>query len=311
MSNLAIVFPGQGSQVVGMGKDLNDNYEIAQKVFNKFDEILDKPLSKICFEGPEEDLKLTINTQPAILAVSIAAFEVLKSKCPINFNYTAGHSLGEYAALYASNVIDLETSIKLVKRRAELMSSAPGGSMLAVLNFDLSKIESIIKEASATGIITIANYNTPEQVVISGEKKAVDLAMTLLKEAGARKIIPLQVSGAFHSLLMKEPANEFNNEVLKYNFNKANKPVITNIDAKATNEGFDQKLVKQIYSSVLWTQTMELLKSSDVDTIIEFGPGKVLAGMFKKYDRSFNVYNVADISTLETTISSLKTKISV
>lgn len=311
MSKVALIFPGQGSQVVGMGKDLYDNSDIAKNLFDKIDSILDKKLSTLCFNGPEEELKKTINTQPAIVAVSIIAYETLKQKFNLKVEFTAGHSLGEYSALYASGVLDLEATIKLVKWRSECMDNAPSGAMSAIIGLAQDKLEEITREVSQKGVFAIANYNTPEQLVITGDPSMVELAGTMAKEAGAKRVLPLPVSGAFHSPLMQQPAQEFAKNLSKYTFNKATTPVITNIDAEITTDGFDQKLIKQIYSSVMWTQTVELMKQSGVDTFIEVGPGKVLSGMVKKIDRKLNVLNVADMESLEATLTTLGSPLSV
>lgn len=311
MSNIALIFPGQGSQVVGMGKDLYENSDIAKDLFKQIDSILGKELSTLCFEGPEDELKKTINTQPAIVAVSIIAYETLKAKFDLDIKFTAGHSLGEYSALYASGVLDLESTIKLVKWRSECMDKAPSGAMTAIIGLSQDKLEEITREVSQKGVFAIANYNTPEQLVITGDSEMVKLAGAMAKEAGAKRVLPLPVSGAFHSPLMQEPAQMFAKDLSKYTFNQAKIPVITNIDAQVTTEGFDEKLIKQIYSSVMWTQTVELMKQSGVDTFIEVGPGKVLSGMVKKIDRKLNVLNVADMASLEATLAKLGNALSV
>lgn len=311
MSKVALIFPGQGSQAVGMGKDFFENSPQGKEIFEKADAILDRSLSSICFDGPEEELRKTTNTQPAIVTVSIIAYELLKEKTNINFAYTAGHSLGEYSALYAAGVLDLESTIKLVQKRSELMDQAPDGAMTAVIGLAQDKLQEIEKELAATYAFTIANYNTPDQLVISGEKEAVNKANTMVKEAGAKRAIPLPVSGAFHSPLMEKPAQKFAGEVSQYSFNTPSVPVITNIDAQPTNDGFDQKLVKQIHSSVRWTQTIQYMKDNGVDTFIELGPGKVLSGMVKKIDRKLTVINVADMASLEATATRLKETLSV
>lgn len=306
MANIALIFPGQGSQAIGMGKDFYEKSDIAKNIFNQADSILGRSLSKICFEGPEEELKQTINTQPAILTVSVIAYEVLKSELNLNIKFTAGHSLGEYSALYASQVLDFANTLKLVKKRSELMNNAPSGAMSAIIGLNQELLEQSVKQASSKGIVAIANYNTPDQLVITGEKDAVELAGNLASEAGAKRVIPLPVSGAFHSPLMEAPAKEFAHEVTQYLYNKAQAPVVTNIDANPTVDGFDQKLVKQIYSSVLWTQTIVYMKNNGIDTYIELGPGKVLSGMVKKIDRNLQIFNVEDYSSLEKTLASLK-----
>ncbi|OGH96176.1 MAG: [acyl-carrier-protein] S-malonyltransferase [Candidatus Melainabacteria bacterium GWF2_32_7] len=313
MSKIAFIFPGQGSQYVGMGLDFYNSSETAKKIFNQFNEVLGKNLSGICFEGPEEDLKQTINTQPGILAISIAAYLLLKEKTGIKPDYVAGHSLGEYAALYAAGVVELEDVIKLVQRRSELMSQAQAGSMTAILGMDDEKLAEMLKKASVHGIVTVANYNTPDQTVITGEVKAVEAANQVASEIGAKRVIPLAVSGAFHSPVMKEASDQFADWVANFNIKDATVPVITNVDAKPTTkkEEFSLKMVDQIYSSVYWKQSISYMIEQGVDTFIEIGPGKVLSGMVKKISRPAKVYNVADMATLEEVINTLNIQVTV
>ena len=301
MSKLAFIFPGQGSQYIGMGKDLYEKFDIAKNVFDEFDFILGSSLSKLCFEGNEEDLRQTINSQPTILAVSIAAYEVLKAKSKLVPDYLAGHSLGEYSALYAGGVINLKEIIKLVQKRAELMNEAPSGSMTAILSLDDDKIQQLLQEASSEGIVCAANYNTPDQTVISGETKAVEKANELAKEMGAKRVIPLPVSGGFHSPLMKPISEKFEKFVNNTNVNDANINIVTNVDAKATVDKaeFSSKMIKQVYSSVYWKQTISFMAEQGVETFIEIGPGKVLSGMIKKICKTAKVYNVSDVESLE------------
>lgn len=298
---LAFIFPGQGSQSVGMGKDLYDNFEAAKKVFDKADEVLGKSISKICFEGPDEDLKQTNNTQPAILTTSIAALEALKSKLNIKPDFVAGHSLGEYGALCEAGVLTLENTIKLIAKRAELMSKSKGGSMAAVLGLDNAAVEECLKEANEVGYVAVANYNCPGQVVITGEDYALKSAETLLLASGAKRVIHLPVSGAFHSEKMKGASEEFAKYLEEFSLNEAQIPVITNVDAKITTkaEDFKSKMPQQIYSSVYWTQTIQKMIEEGVDTFIEIGPGKVLAGLNKKINAEVNTYNVYDKASLE------------
>lgn len=311
MTKTALIFPGQGSQYVGMGKDFYESCPTAKKIFDKFDEILGYSLTDICFDGPEEDLKQTINTQPAILAVSIAAFELLKEKCDINPVFTAGHSLGEYAALYASGVIGLEETIKAVKTRASLMSNAQTGTMSAIIGLDDDKLSEVLKQASSLGQISVANYNTPDQTVITGEENAITEANKLALEAGAKRAIVLPVSGAFHSPLMKDAASKFASTLDQYSINNASIPVITNVDAKMTTDAseFKVKMSDQIYSSVYWKQSVTLMLENGVENFIEIGPGKVLSGMIKKISRQSNVYNISDIATLESVADSICGKV--
>ena len=199
MGKIAFIFPGQGAQSVGMGKDVYEHSAVGKEVYDRFDEIIGRKLTNVCFNGPEEDLKQTINTQPAILATSLALLEVLKEKTDITPDFVAGHSLGEYGALYTAGVLSLDDTIKAIAKRAELMSLAKSGSMAAVLGLSQDVLEEII--SGVDGVVSIANYNTPEQLVITGEEQAVAEVSKLASEKGAKGVIPLAVSGAFHSAL--------------------------------------------------------------------------------------------------------------
>ena len=298
----------QGAQIVGMGKDLYEKYESAGKVFDIADSVLGKSISGICFNGPEEDLRQTINTQPAIVAMSIAALEAFKSQLKITPRFTAGHSLGEYCAMYASGVMDLETTFKAIQKRAELMSKVQGGTMAAVLNAPAGSVEQALEEASATGYVDVANYNSPAQVVLTGEEAAVTKAGEILLEAGAKRVVPLAVSGAFHSKFLEGASKEFAQFVSDLDLSSASIPVVTNVDASATisSEDFRNKMPRQICSSVHWTQTIENMMQNGVNTFIEIGPGKVLAGLNKKISSDIKTYNVYDKESLETTVASLK-----
>ena len=308
MNKLAFIFPGQGAQVVGMGKDLYENFSAAKKVFDTADEVLGKKVTKICFEGPEEDLKQTINTQPAIVTMSIAALEAFNSEMNLTPNFTAGHSLGEYCAMFCSGVMDLETTLKAIQQRATLMNKVNKGKMAAVLNAPEGSIEKALKDASSEGYIDVANYNSPVQVVLTGDDKAIDKAGELLTQAGARRFVPLAVSGAFHSKFLSEASAEFGEYVKDLDITSASVPVVTNVDAAATiaAEDFRNKMPRQISSSVHWTQTIENMIKNGVDTFIEFGPGKVLAGLNKKINPEVKTYNVFDKESLEATIQALK-----
>ncbi len=313
MNKIAFVFPGQGSQYSGMGQDLYENYAAAKNIFEEFNSILNKNIKKLCFEGSEEDLKQTVNSQPAILAVSLAAYAAFKSKIGLQPDYLAGHSLGEYSALYAGGVISLSEIIKLVQKRAELMNEAQSGSMSAILGMEDEKLEQMLKEISPEGIICAANYNTPGQTVISGETTAVEKANQLASQMGAKRVIPLAVSGGFHSRLMKPIAEKFARYVNDTNINDANVPVVTNVDARPTVDKAEiaSKMIKQMYSSVYWKQTITFMAEQGVDTFIEIGPGKVLSGMIKKICSTAKVYNISNAESLEQTLNLFNAEVSV
>ncbi len=305
---IAFIFPGQGSQYVGMGKDLYDNYKSAKSVFETADSVLNKSISTICFEGAQEDLKQTVNTQPAIVTMSIAAMEALKSQIDIKPDFVAGHSLGEYCAMYTAGVMSLENTLKAIQKRADLMGAIKGGSMAAVLNASDEQLKAGLAEGSKVGYVDVANYNSPMQVVITGDENAVKAASDYMLANGVRRVVPLDVSGAFHSKFMENAGLEFASFVSNIELNDASIPVITNVDAEpTTNSGdFREKMPRQISSSVYWTQTIQKMISEGVEIFIEIGPGKVLAGLNKKIAPEAVVYNVYDKLSLETTVSALK-----
>lgn len=305
---IAFLFPGQGAQSVGMGKELYDNFSAAKNVFDKADEVLGKSITTLCFEGPEDSLKQTVNTQPCIVTTSIAALEALKSELNINPDYTAGHSLGEYCAMYTAGVMSLETALKAIQKRADLMGQTKGGAMAAILNAPEGSVEEALKEASSVGYVDVANYNSPVQVVITGDENAVKKAGEILMEKGARRVVPLAVSGAFHSKFMENAGKEFEGFVSDLELNNALVPVVTNVDANATTDSSDfrAKMPKQIYSSVHWTQTIQKMVADGVEIFVEIGPGKVLAGLNKKIAPQTKVFNVFDKASLDATVASLK-----
>lgn len=304
----AFLFPGQGSQAVGMGKDLYENFNSAKSVFDTADKVLGKSITTLCFEGPEENLKQTVNTQPCIVTMSIAALEALKSQCDIEPSYTAGHSLGEYCAMYAAGVMSLETTLKAIQKRADLMGSTKGGAMAAVLNASEDALKEALEEASEIGYVDVANYNSPAQVVITGDEAAVAKAGELLLAKGAKRVVPLAVSGAFHSKFMEPAGHEFEKFAAELDLNDAKIPVMTNVDASATTSSADfrVKMPQQIYSSVHWTQTIQKMVEDGVEIFVEIGPGKVLAGLNKKIAPEAKVFNIFDKASLNAVVEALK-----
>ena len=307
VKKIAFLFPGQGSQAVGMGKDIYESYAEAKNIYDTADEVLGKSITTLCFEGPEEDLKQTVNTQPCIVTTSIALMETLRSELNIVPDYTAGHSLGEYCAMFTAGVMSLETTLKLIQKRADLMGATKGGSMAAILNASEEVLKAGLEEGRKVGYVDVANYNSPAQVVITGDENAVKAAGDYMLANGVRRVVPLAVSGAFHSKFMQEAGNVFAEFIEDADLNDSSIPVITNVDAELTTsaEDFREKMPKQIYSSVHWTQTIQKMVEEGVDTFIEIGPGKVLAGLNKKIAPEATVYNVFDKTSLESTVAAL------
>ncbi|MBK8189846.1 MAG: ACP S-malonyltransferase [Vampirovibrionales bacterium] len=307
MPKFAFIFPGQGAQSVGMGRDFAEASESARHVFEVFNRFTSADLSQVCFEGPEDALRRTRYTQPAILATALAALTVFRERCALKPAYTAGHSLGEYGALYASGAISLEGAARLIQRRAQLMDAAPPGAMAAVLGLPEAQVDRALAEFPREEV-TVANYNAADQAVISGAPQGVAQASERLKEAGAKRVIPLAVGGAFHSPLMDAAAAEFTAFLANESFVDTLIPVIANVDAQPTTRGeqFRDKLGRQVNHSVLWSRTTRaLLGELGVDAIIEFGPGRVLTGMIRKTYPDVRVYNVYDMASLEETLSAL------
>ncbi|KXS49413.1 MAG: [acyl-carrier-protein] S-malonyltransferase [Halanaerobium sp. 4-GBenrich] len=307
-SNLIFMFSGQGSQYVGMGKELYDNYEAAKKVLDEADQIVDFDLKDMIFNGPEEDLNNTKNTQPAIYTVSAMVKAVLTEN-DIEPAAAAGHSLGEYSALYAAGVLSFADGLKLVRRRGELMDQADPegkGTMAAVIGMADAEVEAVLAEID--GIVTVANYNSPGQVVISGEVEAVEAAGELLSEEGAKKVIPLTVSGAFHSPLMEPAKEELKSTIEAVEFKDAQIPFIANVTADYVKKSSEIKdaLIKQLNNSVRWVETIERFKADGYEDYIEVGPGRVLKGLMRRIDRSLNAYNVEDEKSLNKTLKKLK-----
>lgn len=298
------LFPGQGAQSVGMGKDIYDKYEEARKIYDKASEISGMDIKKICFEGPEEELMKTENTQIAILTTSLAILEVLKSH-NIEAQIATGLSLGEYTALMYSGVISFEDGIKLIKKRGYYMQHLlpnENFEMAAVIGLDSSKIEEVCKQIEKTGkFIVPANYNCKIQTVISGEESAINEATAKLKELGAKRVIPLKTSGPFHTKKLEKAKEEYSKELDKITFNKGNVKVIKNIDGNyySENENFKQILAEHIVNPVRFDKTVELMKNENVDEYVEIGPGKALTGFVRKDIKEAKTYNINNLETLE------------
>ncbi|GLH63287.1 ACP S-malonyltransferase [Parageobacillus sp. G301] len=311
MGKIAFIFPGQGSQTVGMGKDVAQSDANIAAVFQSADERLGFSLSSLIFEGPQETLTLTYNAQPALLTTSIALLEKVK-EAGITADYVAGHSLGEYTALVAAGAISFTDAVYAVRKRGEFMEEAvPAGegTMAAVLGMNADALEAVTKEVSEQGDpVQLANLNCPGQIVISGSKAGVEKAGQLAKERGAKRVIPLEVSGPFHSSLMKPAASKLQNVLNTIAIRDAEIPVISNVTAQPVvkKEEILRLLIEQLYSPVRWEQSVEMMIGLGVDTFIEIGPGKVLSGLVKKINRNVSVYAVNDLESLQATVAALK-----
>lgn len=307
---ISFVFPGQGSQYVGMGRDFFGRYAEAQEVFAQADAVLGFSLSTLCFEGPKEELQKTVNTQPAVLTASIAALAVLRAH-GVGTDVAAGHSLGEYAALVAAGALDFAAAVRLTRRRGQLMQEAVplgSGGMVAVLGLDRERIGEVVRAARAKGVVEAANYNCPGQVVLAGEMPALEEAVRLAKGAGAKKSVILPVSGPFHSSLMRRASELFALELEKVQVKKLAFPVVANVsgDYISTAAEVRSALIRQIYSPVLWEESIRRLVADGVGVFVEVGPGKVLSTLIKRIAPGVNCCNVEDQASLEATLAFLR-----
>ena len=320
---MVLVFPGQGSQFIGMGKDLHDEFDVAKQTFDEVDEILGRKLSAIIFNGPIEELTITENAQPAIMAVSIATLRVIKHLFGSSFfsdykiKYVCGHSVGEYTALCAADALTLESTVKLLKIRSEAMHEASlkcNGGMVALLGAEISEVEDILKSAKINEICEIANDNGGKQVVVSGALEALEMLPDLFKGSNVKRLIRLQVSGPFHSSFMK-PADEKVLEFLKdIKINRPVVPFVSNVTGKEESDPETIKLLlaKQIVSRVRWNQMILYMASKGADTFVEIGPNKVLSNLIKRIDPSLNIENINSINDINSLLNrsiALKTQL--
>ncbi len=307
--SLAFVFPGQGSQQVGMGRALALAFPESREAFAEADAALGFPLSRLCFEGPEAELQLTANTQPAILAASIAALRPLLARS-VRPDWVAGHSLGEYSALVAASSLPLADALRTVRRRGQYMQEAVPvgtGAMAAILGLELAKVEAACQEAAQGEVVSPANVNSPGQVVIAGHAGAVERASALCKAKGARRAMPLPVSAPFHCALMQEAQDRLAPELVALAFADPEPPLVNNVDAEVVRDGAACRagLVRQVSGTVRWQEAVERLVREGVTTFVEVGPGHVLGGLVKKIAKETRVLHVNDPGSLEATVAAL------
>lgn len=311
MAKTAYIFPGQGSQAVEMGKDLFDNFAVSRAVFEEADDALEFSLSEMCFAGTTEDLALTENTQPAILTVSVAAFRAMEAEGFPMPDYVAGHSLGEYSALVAANGLSFSDAVKTVRKRGKYMQEAVPvgvGAMAAILGLPLETVQIACDEAAEGEICAPANINSPAQIVIAGNAEAVDRAIELLKERGAKRAIKLNVSAPFHCDLMLPAQERLEEDLAKIEFQDLRFPIIENVTADANTKGERARiaLTEQVSSPVRWAQSIETLLAEEVGTFTEVGAGKVLSGLVRQINRDVRCLNVENKNSLQEVADSFR-----
>jgi [acyl-carrier-protein] S-malonyltransferase len=308
-SRIAFLFPGQGSQAVGMGKQLAENHEVARRTFEEADEALGYKLSQLCFEGPEEKLKLTEITQPAILTASIAAWRVLQEK-GLRPDFVAGHSLGEYSAHVAAGTLTFADAVRTVRNRGKYMQEAVPvgvGAMAAILGMPLEKVVEVARDAAQGEVCQAANINSPEQIVISGNAAAVGRAIQLATERGAKKAVSLPVSAPFHCALMQPAQDRLAADLNALNFQNSSCPVVCNVDAAVITsaEAARDALIRQVTGAVRWEPSVRLLIDKGASLFVEVGPGKVLWGLMRQIDRSKTCLTVGDEASLQKTLAQI------
>ena len=305
----AFVFPGQGAQYKGMGREIAERFPAARAAFDEVDASTGFPISRLCFEGPESDLMLTENTQPAILATSIALYRALQSK-GLRPDYVAGHSLGEYSALVAAGAVKLEEAAALVRRRGRYMQEAVPvgtGAMAAMLGLDLPAALALCEQAAQGQVVSPANLNSPGQIVIAGDREAVERAVNLSKDFGAKRAILLQVSAPFHCSLMKPAEDRLSVDLDNTTFSDLQVPLVTNVDAVLIHSGAEARsaLKRQVSRPVRWQETIQCLLNEGVRTFVEVGPGKVLLGLIRAIDKSVTMLNAEDEKSVENAVCAL------
>ena len=303
MKSIAFIFPGQGSQYVGMGKELYENFSVAKQIFEEADDALRQSISGLCFKGPEEALKLTENTQPAVLTTSIASLKVLQAEKGLISSFTAGHSLGEYSALVASEAITFSEAVKIVRLRGKFMQEAVPvgeGAMAAVLGMEREQVEKVCEEVSSGEVLTTANFNCPGQIVIAGHAKAVERAIERIKQEG-KKAVLLPVSAPFHSPLMKPAGERLEKALEEISVTDLKIPVVTNVEAEVNTSKDRVKglLVTQVSNPVRWEESMRKMIEKGIEQVLEIGPGKILSGLMKRIDNRIETGNLEDLQTLK------------